>query len=162
MKFFPVWCLLFGLFLFGGCAIYTFNPGGKADFSTIAVEPFENQTPEFGLADRLTEIVIDAFIADGMLKVVGRDQAEVVLKGILKKYERISYQFDENDQVQKYKVLMDFEIVLINTGDETERWRQAMTQEGIFDANDETEEDGQTRAGERLVEAILNKTTKSW
>lgn len=37
-----------------------------------------------------------------------------------------------------------------------------MNQEGVFDAVSETEEDGQSRAGARLVEAILNKTTKSW
>ena len=145
-----------------GCSVYTLNPKGKSSIKTLAVEPFENQTPEFGLADQVTEAVIDAFIADGNLKVVGNDAADAILVGSLTGYKRVVNQFDENDQVQSYKVQMDFSISLMNPRDQSEIWKQAMPQEGIYDAASETEEDGKRRAAERLVEAILNKTTKSW
>lgn len=145
-----------------GCSVYTLNPKGKSSIKTLSVEPFENQTPEFGLADQVTEAVIDAFIADGNLKVVGNDAADAILVGSLTGYKRVVNQFDENDQVQSYKVQMDFSISLMNPRDQSEIWKQAMPQEGIYDAASETEEDGKRRAAERLVEAILNKTTKSW
>ncbi len=161
MAFFPT-VALFMVLLLSGCGIYTFNPGGKSEIGTIAVEPFENKTSEFGLTDQLTEVIIDAFIADGNIKVVSVSQADVVLIGTLLRYDRVPHVFDENDQVQKYKVVMDFEITLKNPDDDSEKWKQKLSQEGIYDAIDETEEDGQKRAGERLVEAILNKTTKSW
>jgi len=157
----PVELLIFTLFL-SGCGVYTLNPRGKSDINNIAVEPFENKTNEFGLADIITEIVIDAFIADGSLKIVSLDNSDAYLVGILTRYERVPSKFDENDQVEEYKVLMDFEIALKNPKDDSEKWREKITQEGIYNAHDETEEDGQERAGKRLVEAIINKTTKSW
>jgi hypothetical protein len=37
-----------------------------------------------------------------------------------------------------------------------------MNQQGVYDADTETEEVGQLRAVERLIEDIINRTTKSW
>ncbi|MCP4685375.1 MAG: LptE family protein [bacterium] len=145
-----------------GCGVYTFNPKGKSDISTIAVEPFENQTQEYGLTDRLTEVIIDAFISDGNLKIVPLEGADAVLAGTLLKYDRVVEKFDENDQVEEYKIVMAFEITLRNPQDQSEIWKERMTQEGAYNASEQTEEDGQLLAGERLVEAVINKTTKSW
>ncbi|MBD3404091.1 hypothetical protein GF420_14460 [candidate division GN15 bacterium] len=145
-----------------GCGVYTFNPAGKSAIRTIAVERFDNNTDEFGLTDRLTEIVIDAFIADGNIKVVSPDAADALLQATLTSYRRVANEFDENDNVETYKILMDFSVSLIDADDQTEVWSEAMPQEGIYEAGSETEEDGQRRAGERLVQAIINRTTKSW
>lgn len=150
-------------FLFAfGCGVYTFNPKGKLDISSVAVERFENRTGEFGFADRLTDIVIDEFIADGNLKVLSRANADAVLIGVLTRYERIVQVFDENDQVQQYKVRLGFEITLRKASDDTEIWKETMAPEGLYSPLTETEEDGQRRAAEALVEAIINRTTKSW
>ena len=145
-----------------GCGVYTFNPSGKSDLQTISVETFRNETPELGLADRVTESVIDAFIADGNLNIVASEGADAILVGVLTGYDRVVNLFDENDQVQSYKVRMNFMISLVNPEDQSEIWKEAMPQEGIYDAASEVEEDGQRRAAERLVDAIINKTTKSW
>jgi hypothetical protein len=144
------------------CGVYTFNPKGKSDIKTIAVEPFDNKTNEFGLADRLTEIVIDALIADGSMKVVSAANADALLIGTLTRYERVASVYDASDVVTEYKVIMSFEVALQNAKDQTDIWKQQFTQEGPYDAANQTEEDGQKLAGKRLVEAILNKTTKSW
>ena len=110
----------------------------------------------------MTEYVIDAFIADGNLKVVSSDVADAVLIGKLTFYERQVEKFDENDQVEEYKAVMDFQITLQNPKDQSEMWSEKVRQEGIYEADTETEEDGQRRAGARLVEFVLNRTTKSW
>ena len=145
-----------------GCGIYTLNPGGKSQLGSIAVAPFENQTTQYELSSRLTELIVDAFISDGSIKVLPEDKAEAVLTGVLTRYQRDPYVFDENDQVQQYKVQMDFQISLTNPRDNTEIWKESMRQEGIYNADTETEEDGQRRASARLVQAVINKTTKSW
>ncbi|MEW6052064.1 MAG: LptE family protein [Candidatus Zixiibacteriota bacterium] len=144
------------------CGVYTFNPKGKSDIKTIAVQPFDNKTPEFGLTDRLTEIVVDAFIADGTLKVVSAANADALLTGTLVRYERVASVYDTSDIVQQYKVIMSFDVALQNPKDQTDMWKEQFTQEGPYEAATQTEEDGQKLAGKRLVEAVLNKTTKSW
>ena len=124
--------------------------------------PFENKTPQYELSSQLTELIVDAFIADGTIKVLPESKAEAVLTGMLTGYEILPYIYDENDQVKQYKVRMTFQISLTNPKDNTELWNTNMTQEGLYDAFTETEQDGQRRASERLVEAVINRTTKSW
>lgn len=154
-------CCLLALTIFG-CGVYSFNPKGKSSIKTIAIEPFENKTSEFGFTDRLTEIVTDAFIKDGNLKVVPASNADAVLVGTLLSYSRAPLQFDTTDQVSQYKVRLEFEIILRNPQDQAEILNDRFTQEAAYDAVEETEEDGQRKAGEKLVAAILNRTTKSW
>lgn len=144
------------------CGVYTFNPGGKSDIKTIAVERFENQTAEYGIEDQMTDQVIDALIADGTLKVVTRENADALISGVLTRYERKPHQFDENDQVQSYAVNMQFDITLTKPSDDSEIWKETISQIGVYNVDTETEENGQQRATALLVEAVINKTTKSW
>ena len=154
--------ILLLIFISLSCGVYTLNPKGKSDISTVAVERFTNTTPEFGLADRMTDDVIDALIADGNLNVVSIENADAVLTGELVRYERKPYQFTENDVVTTYSVIMDFEIVLKKADSDAEIWKERISQTGTYQVDTETEEDGQQKAIGFLVEAIINKTTKSW
>lgn len=144
-----------------GC-IYTFNPKGKSDIKTLAVEPFDNRTSEYGLSDRLTTIVIDAFIKDGSMRIVPADKADAIIHGVLTGYERQVVTFDTTDQVSQYRVVLTCEVSLKTTKNDSTLWTQSMIQEGVYSAANETEEQGQQRAGEHLVAAVLTKATKDW
>jgi len=144
-----------------GCGIYSLSPGGKSSIKTIAVTQFENKTIEYGLSDRMTDLVVDAFIADGNMKVMAAADADAVLVGQLSNYERKPYTYDESDNVTQYVVKLVFDITLQNNSGE-DIWTEQFYSEGYFDAESETEEDGQVRAADRLVVDIINRTTKSW
>lgn len=144
------------------CSPYTFNPKGKSSFTSIAVERFENNTAEHEISDRMTDLIIDAFIADGNLKVVSTENAEVLLIGTLTSYDRRPFDYDENDQVQSYSVEMAFDITLRNIKDQTDVWSERLTQRGTYRVVDQVEEDAQNEAISLLVEGIINKTTRSW
>lgn len=150
------------LIVVSGCGVYTFSPKGKSNLSSIAVDRFENRTPEYGIEDAMTDQIIDAFIANGNLKVVSRENADAVLTGVLTGYSRRPYDPDENDQVQSYAVTMNFDIALTNPDDNTEIWADKLNQIGVYRLDSQTEEDGRQEAIGLLVEAIINKTTKSW
>ncbi len=145
----------------GGCGVYSFSPGGKSSIKTIAVTQFENETIEYGLSDRMTDLVVDAFIADGNLKVVSASEADAVLTGVLANYERKPYTYDETDIVSQYVVKIVFNMEL-QKNDGSQIWKERFYSEGIYETELETEEDGQVEAAERLVIDILNRTTKSW
>ena len=128
----------------------------------MAVERFQNDTPEFGLADQMTDAIITAFIADGTMKVLPKEQAEAVLFGTLTRYQRRPYEYDENDQVTSYAVEMDFDIQLKKPAGDSLIWDERMSQRGVYNLTSESEEIGRQRALELLVQAIINRTTKSW
>ena len=138
------------------------NPRGAVTVKSVAIERFLNDTPEFALADQMTDAIITAFIADGTMKVLPRDQAEAVLMGTLTRYQRRPYEYDENDQVTSYAVEMDFDIQLKKPVEDSLLWQERMSQRGVYNLETETEEDGRQRALEFLVQAIINRTTKSW
>ncbi len=146
-----------------GCAVYTFNPAGKSSIQTIAVDRFDNKTTEYDLADRITDLVIDAFLADGTFKVVSAENADAALSGVLTRYERKPFEYDENDVVLSYSVTMTFDVALRNPRDnDSDIWRESMVQEGVYLVDSETEQDGQSKAIQRLIVSIINRTTKSW
>ncbi len=138
------------------------NPRGALTVKSVAVERFQNDTPEFALADQMTDAIITAFIADGTIKMLPRDQAEAVLMGTLTRYQRRPYEYDENDQVSAYAVEMDFDIHLNKPADDSLIWQERMSQRGVYNLETETEEDGRQKALQLLVKAIINRTTKSW
>lgn len=150
------------LFSLVGCSVYTFNPKGKSTIHSIAIELFENTTGEYGIEDKMTEQVIEAFIDDGSIKIVPEENAEVLLYGKLIKYERKPYEYNESDIVNSYAITMTFEIKLIKTLDNSEIWTNTISQFGVYNIEEEVEEDGQQRAIAKLVDDIINKTTKSW
>jgi hypothetical protein len=146
-----------------GCGIYSFSPGGKSSIKSIAVTQFENETIEVGLSTTMTDLVVNAFIMDGNLKVVSENEAEAVLQGTLSSYTREPHTFDEADNVSRYAVRIVFGIVLKKGGGSDEEiWKQSFTSEGIYLADEEAEEDGQSRAAQKLVIDIINRTTKNW
>jgi len=154
--------LVLTMLLSSGCGVYSFRPSGKSAISSLAVQRFQNESAELGLTDRITDLVIDAFIADGSIKIVTHENAEALLEGVLVGYSRKPRSFDENDQVQEYAVTMRFEIKLKNPSDDTEIWQETISEIGIYAVISETEETGQNKAIELLVQAIINRTTKSW
>lgn len=154
-------CLLVSL-LVSGCGVYSFTPRGKSDIKSVAVERFDNETAEYGLEDQVTDQIVDALIADGTLKVVALEQADAVLSGILTNYDRKPAGFDENDQVENYRVTIGFDIVLKKVADDSEIWKEKISQNGVYDIDTETEDVGRQKAVELLVQEIINKTTKSW
>ena len=82
--------------LIPGC--YSFRPQSEALVNSVAILPFENQTAELTISDRLTTTVIDALIKDGSIKILPETEAEALLRGGLTSYQRQAYQFDESDR----------------------------------------------------------------
>jgi hypothetical protein len=161
------------LWLIAGCAIYSFSPGGKSSIKTIAISQIENKTIEAGLSSRMTDLIVDAFIADGNMKVVSEKDADAVLIGILTNYNREAYTYDESDNVTQYVVKLVFDVTLQKGGSEEEFWKEIFYSEGYYATDIGTEdgsnfqvatseEEGQVLAANKLVQDVINRTTKSW
>ncbi len=156
-----------------GCAVYSFNPGGKSSIKTIAVSQIENKTIESGLSSRMTDLIVDAFISEGSMKVVSEKDADAVLNGILTDYKREAYTYDESDNVTQYVVKLVFDVTLKKGGSDEELWKEIFYSEGYYSTDISategsnlqvatTEEGAQAQAANKLVQDVINRTTKSW
>lgn len=146
-----------------GCSPYSFSGGRTALVKTVTVPIFENRTTEFGLAEKITSGVIDGFIKDNQIKVLDQSSAEAVLTGSIAEYKRGSYTFDETDRVTEYIVEIWVDAELKKKEGDISVWKaDRMRGFGVYKADTEAEQLGQTRAIEKLSEDILNRTIKSW
>jgi len=145
-----------------GCGVYSFKSGGASVVESVAVLPIENRTVEAGVAERITELVTDALITDGTIKVTGPATAEAMLSGALISYQRDAFAFDENDQVKQYAVKLTVALTLTRKSSGEKLWEETFANQGVYDAVNESEADGQAKAAKLIVVDILAKTTKSW
>lgn len=155
-------CAILAL-LAGGCGPYSFNPSGHSKIKSVAVPLFENQTREYGIRELLTEGVINGFVRDGSVTVVNEKRADAILRGSVVSYVRQPYTYAADESVQEYRVIITIQARLEDAVRRQVIWEEAsMVQWGNFKASGETEDDGKTRAVEKLAEDIVNRTVKSW
>jgi outer membrane lipopolysaccharide assembly protein LptE/RlpB len=145
-----------------GCGVYSFSGSMRSGMKSIAVPVFENKSVEYGIAEELTAGVVDRFVSDNTLKVVPRAKADVVLEATIQSYERVAYTYDENDQVQEYKVNISVAARLAKSDGEVVWEDGSLTAFGIYKADAETEDEGKSRAIEKIAEDMVNRTVRDW
>lgn len=107
--------------MLGGCG-YTTRSSLPAHIRTLYVEQFKNSV-DYSTDGRrnlyiplievkVRQAVIDRYLFDGNLKIASEHQADLILKGELKGYERSALRFTDNDDVEEYRIqiVMSFEM----------------------------------------------------
>ena len=97
---------------FSGCGIYTFTGHGIGGIETLTIQPFENQTAEFGIREELTDILITSMLKDRTLSVVDQGSADAVLNGNILSIEDFPLTYDDQETVSEYKVVITVSFVL--------------------------------------------------
>jgi hypothetical protein len=155
-----VFCLLCAV---SGCGVYSFSGSTLSGVNTIAVPLFDDQSGEYGIRESLTEKIADRFVQDNTLKVVNEKNADSFLDGIITKYSREAYTFDEQENVEEYIVRIWVKVSFQETKNKKTIWKDDnLLGWGVYSAQDETEDQGRERAVEKLAEDIVNKTVKGW
>ncbi|GAB4321542.1 MAG: hypothetical protein Kow0074_12570 [Candidatus Zixiibacteriota bacterium] len=150
------------LLTLAGCAPYSFSGGRTALVQSIHVPVFENETTEFGLAEQLTEGIINGFVEDNQVQILAAGTAEATLNGRITDYQRKAYTFDETDQVSEYIVEIWVDAELTKRDGTGAVWTQkGLRGFGVYPADGE-ETEGQRLAIEKITEDIINLTIRSW
>jgi len=113
MKFrIKTFCVLTGLMLISACGYHLSGTGTSLPehLKTVAIPIFKNTSSEPNIQREMTNIIRQSFINDGRLKVVNRDQADLVMKGVLNSYTLQAVAFDSNDVALAYFVALGVDI----------------------------------------------------
>ncbi|MFC1704300.1 LPS assembly lipoprotein LptE [Candidatus Omnitrophota bacterium] len=120
-----------------GCG-YTTRANIAKDSKNIYVEQFKNKidlTSEQNeyrklrtyyplLEANITNEVIDEFLSDGNYKITREDDAEVILTGELLDYQRDALRYDDDDDVDEYRLNITVSLSLYNTEENTLEWKE--------------------------------------
>jgi len=113
---------------------YTTRSALPGRFRTVHVADFTNkidytsenrQTTYFPLLEvNIRDAVIDRFLFDGNLRIADADEADLILKGDLIKYERVALRYTDDDEVQEYRVQLIVDLVLMDTEMDEPVWEE--------------------------------------
>jgi hypothetical protein len=106
---------LLSLALFvSSCGYHFTSVGGivPEGAKTVAIPVFINATSEPYLDVEVTKAVVDEFLADGRLKVVGVEAADLVLKGRVTRFDMTPASYSVDSYVQSYNVSIGVSLTL--------------------------------------------------
>lgn len=126
--------MLFILVLLTGCG-YTTRSMVYGDKKSICIEPFKNTigyTAEQArnnyfplLEGKITNAITDRFLFDGNLKIVKKENADLILSGELKNYQRDPLRYFDSGDVQEYRITITVSLRLWDPKAEKVVWQES-------------------------------------
>ncbi len=156
--------LLGFLLLLNGCGVYSFTAGqGIGGITTVAIEPFDNLTSEFGIRDVITDAVLDRLLNDRTLSVATSNSADAILKGTVTNVDDKPLTFNENEEVTEYQILITVEVKLIDPDKTEPIWQSKLTGKGSYSSDNlDQRQQGIDEAIDQLVLDLVNRLTSDW
>lgn len=151
---------------FVGCGVYTFSGSTlPSHLKTVDIPLFINQSLQPGVAEEITAELNKNVQENNLLKPVSQN-SDATIQGKVLSYDNRPYTYGSksvrNVDVSSYSVKISIEVDFLDNVKDKTIYKGTITEEGIYDFNDETEEDGKKRAIERIIDKIMQNSVQSW
>lgn len=104
--------------------IYVDNFKNKIDIGKEVTESTQYTLYRPGLENDVTNAVVERFVFDGNLKIAGRDEANLILRGNLVDYRQEALRYDANDDVEEYRIKVTVDMELIDAANNEPLWKE--------------------------------------
>ncbi len=143
-----------------GCAFYSTSATGGSGIRSLAIPLLDNRSLEPGIQQTLTDSLIQAFVADGALRVVDEDQADVVLKGTVVEVREEPFTYGQT--ADQYQISVFLDVSCYDTRKKKALWEErGLRGYGIYNAaarREEARREGLGAAFEMLARDIVDRT----
>ena len=104
--------LLFFLFTFivTGCGFYSLAGSIPPHIKSIAIPLMDNETAEFGLAEEITDGILEKFNEAGILSITDESMAHSILRGTVKKVSEGPYTYSKKESVSEFRYKIDIKL----------------------------------------------------
>ncbi|HEY6060348.1 MAG TPA: LptE family protein [Gemmatimonadales bacterium] len=148
----------------GGC-LYGFAGGGLPNIKTVAILPFDNDTPEPALTTEVANAVHEAIEGRLGLRAAGEATADAVVRGRIARYDPdlpIAVQAGTGEaNVTRRQVQLTVDISIVDQRDGRTLWQhQGLTILGDYQPPQEAE--GRKVALQKLVTEIVDGAQSQW
>lgn len=145
--------------------LYGFAGGTLPNVRTVAILPFDNDTPEPALTQEVSDAVRQALEGRLGLRVATEATADAIVRGRVVRYDPdipISLQAGTGQvTVTKRKVQITVDVEITNQREGTSVWkRQGLMVDGDYDPP--AEKTGRTAAWQKLVQQIVDGAQSQW
>ncbi|MCC7264858.1 MAG: hypothetical protein IT369_20260 [Candidatus Latescibacteria bacterium] len=158
--------ILLALLLLSGCAHYSTTAGIAGGVRSVSIPVAENDTPEAGIAEEMTERLSRAFTADGRLKVVDEASADATFTLRLTAVEDRPFTYTAAEQTQQYRFKLTLDAQMTKNADGSAVLEaKGMTGWGTYDAGLSDTEGREAAVGAALdmvVVELVDRATAGW
>ena len=165
MRLISGWLISLSALALGGC--YGFAGGGLPPaIKTVAVLPFDNQTPEPTLTQEISQAVREAVERRLGLRQAALSQADAVVRGSISRYEPdlpVAYTGDDSSRVTvtRRQVQITLSVEILDQKQGKPIWqRNGLVVRGDYQSGQESE--GRRKALDDLVVNIVDGAQSQW
>jgi Lipopolysaccharide-assembly len=151
-----------------GCG-YTVSSVLPAHIKTISIPTFGNNTVEHGLADDVTQAVINGFLGDARLRLERERNADSVLRGTVLVYRNRVYAYTSQEVATQYEIVLVARVVYRDVVRNRDLWKEdeltVRTTYSVVPVGSEpakTEVDGRREVVQKLADLIVSRTVQGW
>jgi len=148
---------------------YTASSSLPGHIKSIAIPVFKNETLEYRIEEEISNAVIDKFVADNRLRVVGERAASSVLLGTVTGYQRRVFSYSAGEVAQEYEVTLKVAIEFKDASSGRIIWKdESLVSSARYFAVEmagqkaQTEQEGRLPAIAFLANDILTRTVEGW
>lgn len=173
------YCLIIVALFFSGCG-YTAGSLLPAYLRTIYVDSFQNKIDVSaepsdkerykiyrpGIENDITRAVIDRFIFDGHLRIVGKNDANLILTGELVDYYKQPLRYDRQENIEEYRIIVVVNLELKDLVKNRLTWKETnfvgyhtYRLTGPFATN---EDSARAEAVKDLAQKVVEKVIEGW
>ncbi len=151
------------ILILAGCR-YQLPPQLPPATSKIAIPAFDNQTFQYGLAEVLTNSVVEQFLLDGRLRVGEEKEADLILKGKITQYLKETLS-EVSMGLTEYRVKIEISTSLISTKDGKVLWEKKVEEATTYTPTEgevQTESDAIRQTNRKIGEDLVNLVMEGW
>jgi outer membrane lipopolysaccharide assembly protein LptE/RlpB len=152
----------------GGCG-YSLRSALPSHLKTLAIPVFGNSTVEFGLADDVTQSLVNGFLADRHLRIVQERDANAVLRGTVVSYRNRVFGYTSSERATEYEVTLTVKVAFRDMINNRDVWKEdALTVRTTYNVVPvgtlpaQTEADGRKDVIQKLSDQIVSRTVQGW
>ncbi len=119
-----------------------------------------------GVETEITQTIIDQFLFDGNLRVVGREDADIALTGEIVDYYKQPLRYDNFDNVEEFRVIVTVNMKLVDLVGDKVMWKEngfigydSYRLSGAFATDEDRAREG---AVKDLAEKVVERVVEAW
>jgi len=143
------------------CWYYSFSGKSLPGVESIAIPLFTDRTGEIQIRDKLQSMLISTFQNENILKVVGQNQADVVLSGVIEDTRDEPTAPDRQEQARQFELRIIVQIKLENKKTGKVMLTERITGLGFYKELTERDE-AIDQALNQLARDVSNKIVSGW
>ena len=135
-----------------GCSYYSMAGSIPPHIKSIAIPLVNNQTAEFGIAESITDNIIEVFNEENILRIVDEGNADSILRGTIISLEDAPYTFTSEEAVSEYRINITMEISWSDVENDVDLLKKRYSGWGAYGLSGDINTDGIDNDGDGKID----------